>query len=259
MLEMAQISLGYDDISVLQKVNCQFEAGQLTGIIGPNGAGKTSLLRVAAGLLTPSQGSVALAGVEFADPQARAKALAYLPQFHQSAWPLACRDVVALGLLPYGDNLLDADARIDEALARCGATSFAARPITALSGGERARVHVARLLVGAAPLLLLDEPVQSLDAAGAMAVMDVLRDAASGGQAVVSVLHDLTLAAQYCDHIIVMHEGRVAAEGEPHEVLSPQRLEPIFGVRFDAIDAAGQRLLVARAGKRETGHEPTAN
>ena len=259
MLEIKRASHAFGDKPVLRDVTCRFAAGRLTGIIGPNGAGKTSLLRVAAGLLAVDAGAVTLEGVDFADPQVRAKALAYLPQFHNSAWPLACRDVVALGLLPYGDNLSDADARIDEALARCGATSFAARSITTLSGGERARVHVARLLVGAAQLLLLDEPVQSLDAAGAMAVMDVLRDAASGGQAVVSVLHDLTLAAQYCDHIIVMHEGRIAAEGEPHEVLLPQRLEPIFGVRFDAIDAAGRRLLVARAAKRETGHEPIAD
>ena len=227
--------------------SAQFRDGTLTGIIGPNGAGKTSLLRVAAGLCAPQAGDIALPGVDFADPQARAKALAYLPQFQNVAWPLVGRDVVALGLLPYGDNLPDGAARIEAALTRCGALGFAERAIDTLSGGEAARVHLARLLVGHARLLLLDEPVQSLDAAGALAVMGLLRAAASDGLAVALVLHDMTLAAQFCDRILLMDKGRLVAQGTPDEVLSASQLTPIFGVEFDAIEAQGHKVLVPRA------------
>ena len=247
MLELSGVSHSYQGAGVLHDVSCRFAAGQVTGIIGPNGAGKTTLLKLAAGLMTPARGAVSSDAFEFADRRARAQELAYLPQFHSSAWPLACQDLVALGLLPYGDALPDAAQRVAAALQQCGASAFAERGIDSLSGGERARVHVARLLVGKARLLLLDEPVQSLDAAGALAVMDVLRAAATHGKAVVTVLHDLTLAAQFCDHIIVLHEGRVAAEGSPQEVLSATRLAPIFGVSFDAVEAAGHRILVANA------------
>ena len=247
MLELAHVSYQPAEKPIVNKASVRFEAGQITGLIGPNGAGKTTLLKLAAGLLAPQQGEVTLAGADFADPQVRAQHIAYMPQFQSVAWPLSCRDVVGLGLMPFGPVVPE---KIDAALAQCGAAAFAARSIDTLSGGERARVHMARLLVGGAPILLLDEPVQSLDAAGALAVMAVLRKAADDGYCVVLVLHDLHLAAQFCDALVLMNEGQISAQGAPSEVLSPDRLAPIFKVEFDAVSLADRQVLVARS---ETG------
>ncbi|MGC6533994.1 MAG: ABC transporter ATP-binding protein [Parvibaculales bacterium] len=243
MLDLADVSFQLAEKPIVNKASVRFEAGQITGLIGPNGAGKTTLLKLAAGLLAPQHGEVALAGADFADPQARAQHIAYMPQFQSVAWPLSCRDVVGLGLMPFGPVVPE---RIDAALAQCGAAAFAARSIDTLSGGERARVHMARLLVGGAPILLLDEPVQSLDAAGALAVMAVLRQAADNGHCVVLVLHDLHLAAQFCDALVLMNEGQICSQGAPSEVLSPDRLAPIFKVEFDAVSLADRQVLIAR-------------
>lgn len=244
MLELAGVHYSVGAKTVLQNVSTAFQSGQVTGIIGPNGAGKTSLLRLAAGLQRPDSGAVLWDGTPLTAHHAWTQKLAYLPQFQTVAWPLSCRDVVGLGLLPFGAP--DAD-KVMAALETCGAASFCDRTIDTLSGGEQARVHLARLLVGDASCLLLDEPVQSLDAAGALAVMGLLRQATHTGRAVAVVLHDLHLAAQFCDHIVLMDGGTICAQGAPDEVLSAQRLSPIFGVEFDAIDASGHALLVARA------------
>lgn len=236
MLELANIHLRLGGKAVLRDAACRFEAGKILALIGPNGAGKTSLLRVAAGLQKPDSGTVHLDGAAFADPQARARKLAYLPQFQNIAWPLLCRDVVALGLLPFG--IKDA-ARVEAALDLCGAAHFADRPIDTLSGGEAARVHMARLMVGDAPLLLLDEPVQSLDAAGAQAVMQILRQAANAGKAVGLVVHELNLAQHYCDAAVLMQDGAIVGHGAPQELFTPATLAPIFDIEFTRAAANG--------------------
>ena len=236
MLELSHISHRFGEKSVLRNVSCRFEAGKISALIGPNGAGKTSLLRIAAGIETPHKGIVTLDGIDFTDAQMRARTLAYLPQFQNIAWPLLCRDVVALGLLPFG---IKDEGQVDAALDACGATHFATRPIDTLSGGEAARVHLARLLVGDAPLLLLDEPVQSLDAAGAQAVMRLLRQAANDGKAVALVLHDLNLAQHYCDEVVLMDEGAIIDQGAPHALFTPATLAPIFGIEFTRAAANG--------------------
>ena len=236
MLELHNIAYRAKAAHILTDISCRFTAGRVTAIVGPNGAGKTSLLRVAAGLQTPDSGRVTLGDIDFKNPQARARALAYLPQFQSLAWPLLCRDVVALGLLPYGPP---DEARVMEALAICGATRFADRPLPSLSGGEAARVHLARLMVADAPVILLDEPTQSLDAAGADAVMAVLNRAAAGGKAVGVVMHDLNLAAHECDEVVVMKAGRIAASGVPQQVFTSDILAPIFGVEFMRLAANG--------------------
>lgn len=251
MLELSDIQLLVGEKAILQNISARFPSGQVSGIIGPNGAGKTSLMRVAAGLAAAEGGAISAgqnAGGDFTDPLWRAKNIAYLPQFQTVAWPLTVRETVGLGLLPLVLTAADAAARVDAALARCGVADFAARRIDTLSGGEKARVYLARLLATGADILLLDEPVQSLDAAGALAVMELLRAEAAAGKAVVVVLHELNLARQFCDHLVVMQNGTVAYAGGVQEALSPARLRPIFGVEF-AQSADG--YLVARRVQEE--------
>ena len=240
MLELAHIQYMVGEKAVLQNVSVGFPAGQMTGIVGPNGAGKTSLLRVAAGLVAPSGGTIKAAG-DFGDTAWRAKNIAYMPQFQSVAWPLLVREIIGLGLLPLHLSAAQSGARIDAALARCGVTDFADRRIDSLSGGEQARVFLARLLATGADVLLLDEPVQSLDPAGALAVMALLRTEAQSGKAVVVVLHELNLAQQFCDKLVVMHSGTAALVGDAQHVLSPAQLRPIFGVEFEQL--AGGHLV----------------
>ena len=240
MLCLADIQLMVGEKRVLQNVSAHFPAGQVTGIIGPNGAGKTSLLRVAAGLAQVEAGSVITRG-DFSDAHWRAKNIGYMPQFQSVAWPLAVRDVVALGLLPLNLGLAEIEKRVDAALERCGMARFATRRIDTLSGGEKARVYLARLLATGAPIMLLDEPVQSLDAAGALSIMQLLRAEAQAGKAVIVVMHELNLAQQFCEALVVMQNGTVALEGHAQHILSPDRLRPIFGVEFKQL--AGGHLV----------------
>ena len=246
MLELRNVQYMVGEKTVLQNVSTVFPSGQVTGIVGPNGAGKSSLMRVAAGLVGLTGGTVtaqADAPNRFSEPQWRAKNIAYMPQFQTTAWPLTVREVVMLGLLPFGLGLManstEAEAKTDAALARCGAEKFAERTIDTLSGGEQARVYLARLLVGGASCLLLDEPTQSLDAAGALAVMQLLTNEAEAGAAIGVVVHDLNLARRFCDHMVVLQNGHVAADGAPRDVLSPSVLRPIFGVEFKAAGKNG--------------------
>ena len=238
MLDLADIQYMAGENTVLQNVSVAFEAGHITGIIGPNGAGKTSLLRAAAGLTGISAGEITAFG-DFADRDWRARHIAYMPQFQSVAWPLSALEVVCLGLLPFHIGEAEAQVRAGEALAQCGAAKFSHRDINTLSGGEKARVNLARLLVGGADVLLLDEPVQSLDAAGALAVLHLLRDEADKGKAVVLVVHDLNLARRFCDRVVVLQNGHVAAQGTPGDVLSPSTLRPIFGVEFSSVGKNG--------------------
>jgi iron complex transport system ATP-binding protein len=212
----------------------------VTGIVGPNGAGKTSLLRVAAGLTAPIGGALQAEG-DFTNAHWRAQNIAYMPQFQSVAWPLLVHEVVALGLLPLRLGAAEVDRRVEAALARCGMGDFQDRRIDSLSGGEQARVFLARLLATQAQILLLDEPVQSLDPAGALAVMALLQAEAAAGKAVAVVLHELNLAQKFCDRLVVMQNGTVALAGRAQHVLSPAQLRPIFGVEFKQL--AGGHLV----------------
>ena len=251
-LHLANINHKIGDIRLTVEV-MHFAAGQLTGIVGPNGAGKTSLLKIAAGLMTPVQWIIGFddmtdAGQSaFADVQQRARRLAYLPQFQPLAWPMSCRDVVALGRLPHhGDftNLQAEDWRhVDAALAQCQVEGFATRAIDHLSGGERARVLIARLMASDPQVYLLDEPTQSLDPAAQLAVMGLMQQQAQAGKTVVMVLHDLNLAARFCDQVVIMHKGNPAHMGPPQEVFTPAHLRPIFSVDMASIETPHGRIL----------------
>jgi iron complex transport system ATP-binding protein len=249
-------ALTLDDVSVslggrviVSSASVTLEKGNLVALIGPNGAGKTTLLKAMAGLL-PSQGRITLDGAEIASlsRRDRAQRVAYLPQGHQVHWPLTARDVVALGRFPHGladpARLTPDHARaIDAAMTRTETTAFADRPIMALSGGERARVMLARVLAVEAPVLLADEPTASLDPRHQITVMNDLKAESRRGALVVAVTHDIALASRLADTIVLMNEGRVVAQGTPDEVLTDAALADVYGVRAARQSIDGEHLV----------------
>jgi iron complex transport system ATP-binding protein len=229
---------------VLRGLDLAAEPGQLTAVIGRNGAGKTTLLKVLAGLVAPQAGAMLLDGADIGgwDRGRLARALAYLPQERLVHWALTARAVVALGRLPYqplGAGESDADrAAIDAALAAMDAAHLAQRPVPELSGGERARVLVARALAQEPRVLLADEPAAGLDPAHQLALFHHLAALAAAGRTVVVALHDLSLAARFCHAVALLHEGRTLAAGTPQEVLTPEHLAAAYRItaRYQAID-----------------------
>jgi iron complex transport system ATP-binding protein len=235
-LSLANVSAHYGGRIALDDVSLSFQPGRITGLIGPNGAGKTTLLRVALGFLPASSGDVRLLDRplrEWSD-DARARTIAYLPQSAESHWPLKAHRLVALGRMPHraGFAPLTAtdNAIVKEALARCDAVSLADRRMDELSAGERARVLLARALATAAPVLLVDEPAAHLDPAHQLQLMELLREEAARGTAVAVTLHDLSLASRFCDELVVLSKGRVAARGPADLSLSDAALAQVFGV-----------------------------
>lgn len=248
LLSAKSISVGYDTHRALTGVDFALASGELVGLIGPNGAGKTSLVRALAGNL-PYSGDITVGGVPFADlpRRERARRIAYLAQGAEATWPIPVARLVELGRLPYLGPFQQptaADkAAIDRALAQADVTHLATRRVTQLSGGERMRVLLARALAVDAKILLADEPIASLDPLHQLTLMQTLRARARDGAGVVVVLHDLTLAAGLCDRLVLLHEGKILAEGTPADVLSAANLARAYGI--DAlIEQRDERLLV---------------
>ncbi len=235
--------------AVPRDVSIRLESGCLTGIIGPNGAGKSTLIRALLGLI-PADGTILLDGdaLTALSRAAIARRIAYLPQGQTLHWPLSVERIVALGRLPHlapFSRLSQADdAAIGRALAQLGIAHLRDRTATALSGGERARVLLARALAVEAPALLVDEPLASLDPGHQLEVMDLLRAQARAGTTVAAVLHDLGLAARYCDRLVLLVDGEVAGDGAPAEVLTADALARAFGVRVWRGEAGGEPLIV---------------
>jgi len=240
-IQLSHISVALSGRPVLQDVSLTIRAGECVALLGANGAGKSTLMRAAIGLASPQSGSALLNGEDPAlmAPAARARAAAYLPQIRALAWPLLVRDVVALGRFAHGGNLgalrgADRDA-VARALADCELQNLADRNADTLSGGERARMHIARALAAAAPILLADEPVAALDPLHAWRVMTLIGDFAAKGGAALTVLHDPALAGRFCSRIIGLKDGRVVADGPPRTVLSPAFLAEIYGAAFEIV------------------------
>jgi iron complex transport system ATP-binding protein len=228
---------------IIDGATLDLRGGELTLLIGPNGAGKTTLMRALAGLI-PAEGSIELQGRPLGafSTRDRARHIAYLPQGHIFHWPMNVAAVVALGRHPHADAftpLADADrAAVARAIAATAIEPWAARAVTTLSGGERARVALARALATQAPVLLADEPTMSLDPRHQLVVMELLARAAHDGGAVLAIVHDLALAARFADRVVMMERGRLVAEGGPREVLTPERIADVFAVEATIIDSA---------------------
>jgi iron complex transport system ATP-binding protein len=193
-LSFHEVCASYGERKALDEVTAQFASGRVTGLVGPNGAGKTTLLRTALGFLKAEQGGVQVLGTAQAawSREALARAIAYLPQTAEAHWPILARKLVALGRMPHRAALApltpDDEAAIDAALSRCDARQFAVRRMDELSAGERARVLLARALATQAPILLVDEPAAHLDPAHQLQLMELLREEAARGVAVVALL-----------------------------------------------------------------------
>jgi iron complex transport system ATP-binding protein len=238
----------------LSEVTLEARGGALIALVGPNGAGKSTLLRAMAGL-APYSGRIAVDGEDLAtmDADARARRISFLPQGRAAHWPMSVERVVALGRLPHGAQGPAMSARDEEAVARAMAaadvTGLRERRIDQLSGGERARALLARALAGEAPILLADEPMEALDPAHRIAIMETLEAEAARGALVIAAMHDLSLAAQFSSRAIVLHRGRLDAYGPTAEILNLERIARVYGVAPQAgTDSPfGPRWVAARS------------
>jgi iron complex transport system ATP-binding protein len=265
MLRFEGISFAYGARPVLEDVSAEFRAGEFFGILGPNGSGKTTLLKIAAGLLRPERGRVLCGGKDLAAQRPRqvAREIAYLAQEAGLELPYRVSEVVLLGRTPHLGPLGFAGAEdvaaAREALALTGCLDLAARRIHELSGGERQRVFLARALAQSPKVLLLDEPTAHLDLHHQIALHDLLRDRNRAGLTVVSVLHDLNLAAQYCERILLLSQGRVFALGTVEEVLTYSNVRTVFAVEpyVGVNELNGARFLIATGGRGRAEAPPT--
>jgi len=239
-LEADQLNVSIGSATILNNVSMQAMPGEMVGLIGPNGAGKSTLLSLLAGLNQPDSGSVSLDGADITsiDASSRARSIGWLAQMGEIHWPLSVHRLVSLGRYPHlsaWQKLNSDDERaIEHALHLTDSTHLANRDATTLSGGERARVLMARILAAKPSLLLADEPVSSLDLGHQIQTMDMLRRFATETQACIVVLHDLSLACRYCDRLYLMDKGRVRAHGEAATVLSKENIREVYGVEVIA-------------------------
>lgn len=231
LMRLDRFSVTRGACPVVDDVTLSVSPGECVGLIGPNGAGKTTLMRAAMGLLPCADGQSDLAALSAQD---RARRVAWMPQSREIAWPVAVDALIALGRIPHlprGARLRPEDkSAIDAAIARMGLESFRTRRATELSGGEQARVLIARALAQDTPLLMADEPIAGLDPASQIATMDVFSALAAEGRAIVVSLHDLGLAARHCTRLVMLNRGRLVADGPPDEVLTRDRMAGVFHV-----------------------------
>jgi iron complex transport system ATP-binding protein len=237
--------------AALNGLSIELAGGELLGLIGPNGSGKTTALRAVLGLVSLSGGRALIGQADVAqvDSIARARQVAYLPQIRPVAWPISVRDTVALGRFAYGTSagkLAAADQQaVDDAISACDLEHLKDRAVTSLSGGEAARVHMARALAAQTPALLADEPTAALDPLNQWSIMQVLANKAKQGAGVMVVVHDLALAAQFCTRLILIKDGALLASGTPETVLTPALIAQAYGVKAHwHHDDFGPKLIV---------------
>lgn len=239
LLSARNLSIELNGTSIVKELSLDVHGGELVGLIGPNGAGKSTLLRALAGVIPTSGGEIELLGqsLQSYTPEQRAQKLAWLAQSGPINWPLSVERLVALGRTPHQSawqraTKQDSDV-IERILLETDCVTLRHRDATSLSGGERARVLLARALASEPEILLADEPVAALDLAHQLQTMVLLRNFAQAGKACLVVLHDLSLAARYCDRLILMDAGEMVSAGATQEVLTVESLRSVYGVEAE--------------------------
>jgi len=255
MLRVEQLEVRRGQGVVLSGIDLQLHPGEVLGVLGPNGAGKSTLLAAMTGELPASAGQVMLdqrALDDWAGPE-RARRLAVLPQSSSLNFAFRVEEVVAMGRLPHDSGRVRDAQIVQQALQAADAVHLAGRSYLALSGGERQRVHLARVLAqlwpgGEGQILLLDEPTSMLDPLHQHTCLRAVRRLAESGAAVLVILHDLNLAARYCDRLLLLEQGRAHALGTPAEVLRAEPLQAVFGleVLVQTHPERGHPLIIAR-------------
>ncbi|EKX58791.1 Ferric hydroxamate ABC transporter, ATP-binding protein FhuC [Rhodobacter sp. AKP1] len=251
LFSIRDLSVDVPGRRLLEGINLDLPQGRVTGLIGHNGSGKSTLLKVLARQIE-ARGAVAFEGRALAGWSARdyARRLAFLPQTTPPAEGMLVRELVELGRYPWHGALgrfgPQDETIVARAMAECGVARFAERLVDTLSGGERQRVWLAMMVAQQASTLLLDEPISALDIAHAVEVMRLVRTMCrEEGRSVVVVLHEVNMAAQFCDHIVALKQGQVVLEGPPEELMKAERLQQIYSVRMDVLHRAdGQRVAV---------------
>jgi len=234
VLEARGLGFAYGGNTVLEDVSLDLRSGEMVGIVGPNGSGKSTLLRLLSGVLSPAQGEIRIHGRALSSYSRRdlSRAIAVVPQDTVVEFPFSVGEVVLMGRSPHLGGFAFEGARdleiARDAMVRTGVLELAQRSIHEISGGERQRVIVARALSQEAVILLLDEPTAFLDIRHEVEIYDLLHDVQQEGRAILTVLHDLNLAALYCDRVVLLDHGRVVRSGRPDEVLTYAVLTEVY-------------------------------
>ena len=252
-IEVGNLSITLGGVTVLDAMSTSVDEGQFVGLVGPNGAGKTTLLRTINGALTPDEGTVRVAGQDVAtlDSRSTSRLVATVPQSTAVAFDFPVRHVVAMGRTPHVGRFgtrTEADREaVDAAMDRTAVADLADRPVTEVSGGERQRVFLARALAQDTPVLLLDEPTSDLDVNHQVRTLNLVSDLVAEGRTAVAAIHDLDLAARYCDELRLLYDGRVQAAGPPESVLTDATVEAAFGARATVTEhpVTGSRSVTA--------------
>lgn len=256
LVAVRNLSVSLGKRAVIHEIDLSVGPGECVGLIGPNGAGKSTLLKAVLDQV-PSGGDIRLGDADGRTMTARQRAqiVSYLPQEREVHWPVSVEALVGLGRAfaqgPVTAPSVQDQALIEAAMARMDVTGLRHRRATELSGGERARVLIARALAQDTPLLLADEPTAGLDPAHQIALMATFADLAREGRSVVACLHEISLAARWCDRIVVLDEGRIVADGPPATVLTDELMRTVYGVEIHRADRA-EGLVVLPVAHSET-------
>ncbi len=238
-LSTRHITAGYEATPVLNDVSLEIPAGKITALLGPNGCGKSTLLKCFSRLLMPRSGEIWLDDTPLASFNARqlSRRLALLPQHQLIPEGITVRDLVAYGRSPWlplwGRLSKQDNAIVDAAMERTRTASLATSHVTRLSGGQRQRAFLAMMLAQDTPVVLLDEPTTWLDINHQVELMGLMQALRDEGKTVITVLHDLNQASRYCDHLVLLAKGNIAAQGTPETVLTPERLREVFSVEAE--------------------------
>ena len=238
VLTCSKLSCGYSGHVVLKGIDLTVHPGDITTLLGPNGSGKSTLLKTVLGEIPALGGEMQIAGkaAQSYNARERAQKIAFVPSEERTQFPFLVREIVAMGRIPHSEGLFDSeeDKRITmEAMSKAQCAELADRPITNVSAGEAQRALIARALAQQAPLLLLDEPTSHLDPGHQVSFVNLIRQLAANGLAVLVALHDLNLAVHLAKDAVLLHEGKVACAGPVNEVLNNPALDEAYGARFE--------------------------